>query len=181
MLCRCATRVIGGVSLLEVLHCAHRSLCSSPPIEHSPTSPNHELTTSTLEVISLTIFGCRKSLKSGSQSAPRKPPLRFGFSSHIGALTAHSAFAKSLFRDLLRRAVGGCCHRDKGKFSPFKPLCKSAVSQPIKWRIFLRKNRPTAESKRSLTLTLRNSHDNSVPNSLITSNITHRQIGKSRI
>ena len=60
MLCRCASRVVGGVSLPEVLHSAHRSPCSSPPFEHSPTSPNHELTTSTLAVISLTIFGSPK-------------------------------------------------------------------------------------------------------------------------
>ena len=114
MLCRFASRVIGGVSLPEVLHCAHRSLCFSPPIEHSPTSPNHELTPSTLEVISLTIFGKPKISNSGSQSAPPKPKLRFGSASHIGALTAHSAFAKSRFRDLRCRVSGGLCRRQRG-------------------------------------------------------------------
>ena len=33
------SEVVGGVSLPEVLHFAHRTLCFSPPIEHTPTSP----------------------------------------------------------------------------------------------------------------------------------------------
>lgn len=47
-----ASRVVGGVSLPEVLHYAHRTPSASPPFEHSPTSPNHEITTSELAVIS---------------------------------------------------------------------------------------------------------------------------------
>ena len=35
--------IVGGVSLSEVLHYARRTQCFSPPIEHSPTSPNHEI------------------------------------------------------------------------------------------------------------------------------------------
>ena len=38
-----ASRVVGGVSLSEVLHYAHRTSNASPPFEHSPTSPNHEI------------------------------------------------------------------------------------------------------------------------------------------
>lgn len=35
--------IVGGVSLSEVLHYARRTQCLSPPNEHSPTSPNHEI------------------------------------------------------------------------------------------------------------------------------------------
>lgn len=35
-----ALGVVGGVSLPEVLHYAHRTPSASPPFEHSPTSPN---------------------------------------------------------------------------------------------------------------------------------------------
>ena len=34
-----ASRVVGGMSLPEVLHYAHRTPSASPPFEHSPTSP----------------------------------------------------------------------------------------------------------------------------------------------
>ena len=33
------SEVVGGVSIPEILHFAHRTLCFSPPIEHTPTSP----------------------------------------------------------------------------------------------------------------------------------------------
>ena len=74
--------IVGGVSLSEVLNYARRTQCFSPPIEHSPTSPNHEITTSELAVISLTIVGEPTILKGGSQSAPRnvaqvEPNLKF--------------------------------------------------------------------------------------------------------
>ena len=84
MLCRSAPRVVGGLRLPEVLHYAHRPLCLSPPIEHTPASP-----------------------ESGSQSGPPKPKAPFGSSAHMGALTAHSARAKRRFSKSLRRAVGG--------------------------------------------------------------------------
>lgn len=48
-----ASSVVGGVSLPEVLHYARRTPSASPPFEHSPTSPNHEITASSLAVISL--------------------------------------------------------------------------------------------------------------------------------
>ncbi|MBQ9217313.1 MAG: hypothetical protein IJ160_03945 [Muribaculaceae bacterium] len=35
--------IVGGVSLPEVLHYARRTQCFSPPNEHSPTSPYHEI------------------------------------------------------------------------------------------------------------------------------------------
>ena len=37
------SEVVGGVSRPEVLHFARRTLCFSPPIEHTPTSPYHEI------------------------------------------------------------------------------------------------------------------------------------------
>ena len=41
---RLRSGIVGGVSLSEVLHYARRTQCFSPPNEHSPTSPNHEIT-----------------------------------------------------------------------------------------------------------------------------------------
>ena len=79
MLCRCASRVVGGVSLPEVLHYAHRSPCSSPPFEHSPTSPNHELTTSTLAVISLYDFRQAENLEQRKPKCAAKTESAFRF------------------------------------------------------------------------------------------------------
>ena len=64
------SEVVGGVSLPEVLHFAHRTLCFSPPIEHTPTSPNHEITPSGLEVVSIDDF------RSSKISEKRKPKCR---------------------------------------------------------------------------------------------------------
>ena len=64
------SEVVGGVSLPEVLHFAHRTLCFSPPIEHTPTSPNHEITPSGLEVVSIDDF------RSAKISEKRKPKCR---------------------------------------------------------------------------------------------------------
>ena len=145
MLCRCASRVIGGVSLPEVLHCAHRSLCSSPPIEHTPPSPNHgtsavsvgrsvysvvRLAPSISTLSTLHPPQSRSDFKnSGSQSAPRKPPLRFGFSSHIGAFTAHRPAHSARLKGEFRGACAGCrwVYRDKGEAPPRNP--ENAVTQ----------------------------------------------------
>ena len=64
------SEVVGGVSLPEVLHFAHRTRCFSPPIEHTPTSPNHEITPSSLEVVSIDDF------RSAKISEKRKPKCR---------------------------------------------------------------------------------------------------------
>ena len=66
-----ALGVVGSVSLPEVLYYARRTSSASPPFEQPPTSPNHEITTSGLAVISLAIVGKPTILKSGSQSVPR--------------------------------------------------------------------------------------------------------------
>lgn len=114
-----ASRVVGGVSLPEVLHYARRTPSASPPFEHSPTSPYHEITTSGLAVISSAIVGKPTILKSGSQSAPRKSLLRSRF------LVTHWRFyrtspcifrsAQGRFRGFLRRAVGGSSQTVSGQ------------------------------------------------------------------
>ena len=126
MLCRCASRVVGGVSLPEVLHYAHRSPCSSPPFEHSPTSPNHELTTSELAVISLCDFRRAENLEQ------RKPKCAAETESAFRFIVTHWRFYRPMpctFRSAqrrvsgsLRRAVGGCCHRDEREKIPFQTL-----------------------------------------------------------
>lgn len=92
MLCRSASRVVGGLRLPEVLHYAHRPPCFSPPIEHTPTSP-----------------------ESGSQSAPPQPKVPFGSSAHMGALTAHSAFKVGNFRRGGAGRLGGSFAETNGK------------------------------------------------------------------
>ena len=44
------SEVVGGVSLPEVLHFAHRTLCFSPPIEHTPTSPKSTETNTLVQI-----------------------------------------------------------------------------------------------------------------------------------
>ena len=130
-----AARVVGGVSLPEVLHYAPRSPCSSPPIEHTPTSPNHELTPSTLEVISLNDFRLAENLEKAESKVRRvKPKVPFGSSAHIGASTALSARSKSDFSKSLRRASGGLSRRQRGE-APY-PLkgCFTAFSHFQLWK-----------------------------------------------
>ena len=69
---------------------APQSLAPLPALHRTSTSPYHKIKPqSEFEArFCLAIVGKPTILKSGSQSAPRKPPLRFGFSSHIGDFTA---------------------------------------------------------------------------------------------
>ena len=109
------SEVVGGVSLPEVLHFAHRTLCFSPPIEHTPTSPNHEITPSSLEVVSIDDFRSAKILeKAEAKVSPPKPKLRFGSSSHIGELTAHSARCEGEFLKCSAGRSGGLCRQHRG-------------------------------------------------------------------
>ena len=140
-----ALGVVGGMSLLEVLHYAHRTPSASPPFEHSPTSPNHEITTSGLAVISSAIVGKPTILKSGSQSAPRKPPLRSRF------LVTHWRFYRTspcIFRSaetevavLLRRARGGCLRRNKGVRFFLTPLNPQQIAVKQRFVYFRQVNR----------------------------------------
>ena len=92
MLCRKAARVVGGLRLPEVLNYAHRPLCLSPPIEHKPTSP-----------------------KSAEAKVRRRNQFwRVGFASHVGALTAHSAFRVGDFRSVCAGRLGGLCRQLRG-------------------------------------------------------------------
>ena len=73
------------------------------------TSPYHKIKPqSEFEArFCLAIVGKPTILKSGSQSAPRKPPLRFGFSSHIGDFTEQcSAYSARRRPKLQFRSVG---------------------------------------------------------------------------
>ena len=92
MLCRSASRVVGGLRLPEVLHYAHRSLCLSPPIEHKPTSP----------------------ISAEAKLHRRTQYWRVGFASHVGALTAHSAFRVGDFRSVCAGRLGGLCRQLRG-------------------------------------------------------------------
>lgn len=67
----------------------------------------------------LPVVGKPTILKSGSQSAPPKPPLRFGSSSHIGDFTAHRpAYSARLKGDFVVSSVGrsvGLGRQPRGK------------------------------------------------------------------
>ncbi len=114
--------IVGGVSLSEVLHYARRTQCFSPTFEHTPTSPNHEITPSSLEVVSIDDFRSAKISKSGSQSVAAVTKTAFRF------VVAHWRFYRT-FRfcggqnhKRAKRAVGGCLSRNKGSKFIFDPL-----------------------------------------------------------
>ena len=70
---------------------APQSFAPLPALHRTSTSPYHKIKPqSEFEArFCLAVVGLPTILKSGSQSAPPKPPLRFGSSSHIGDFTAH--------------------------------------------------------------------------------------------
>ena len=99
---------------------APQSLAPLPALHRTSTSPNHKIKPqSEFEArFCRAIFGLPKILKSGSQSAPKKPPLRFGSSSHIGDFTAHRpAYSARLMDEFRKSSVGrlrGLCRRQRG-------------------------------------------------------------------
>jgi len=113
---------------------ATQSLAPLPALHRTSTSPNHKIKPqSEFEArFCLAVVGKPTILKSGSQSAPPKPPLRFGSSSHIGDFTAHSARAKRQFSKSLRRAVGGSLQTASGRSpEPQKRLLHSLLTFSI--------------------------------------------------
>ena len=88
---------------------APQSLAPLPALHRTSTSPNHKIKPqSEFEArFCLAVVGKPTILKSGSQSAPPKPPLRFGSSSHIGDFTAHRpAYSARLKGDFVVSSVG---------------------------------------------------------------------------
>ena len=116
------SEVVGGVSLPEVLHFAHRTLCFSPPIEHTPTSPNHEITPSSLEVVSIDDFRSAKISKSGSQSVAAETKTAFRFVVAHWRIYRTFRFCGGQNHKRAKRAVGGCLSRNKGSKINFDPL-----------------------------------------------------------
>lgn len=107
---------------------APQSLAPLPALHRTSTSPYHKIKPqSEFEArFCLAIVGKPTILKSGSQSAPRKPPLRSRF------LVTHWRFYRTspcIFRSaetevavLLCRARGGCLRRNKGGEKNSHPL-----------------------------------------------------------
>ena len=100
---------------------APQSLAPLPTLHRTSTSPYHKIKPqSEFEArFCLAVVGLPTILKSGSQSAPPKPPLRFGSSSHIGDFTAHRpAYSARLKGDFVVSSVGrsvGLGRQPRGK------------------------------------------------------------------
>lgn len=100
---------------------APQSLAPLPTLHRTSTSPYHKIKPqSEFEArFCLAVVGLPTILKSGSQSAPPKPPLRFGSSSHIGDITAHRpAYSARLKGDFVVSSVGrsvGLGRQPRGK------------------------------------------------------------------
>ena len=100
---------------------APQSLAPLPALHRTSTSPFHKIKPqSEFEArFCLAFVGLPTILKSGSQSAPPKPPLRFGSSSHIGDFTAHRpAYSARLKGDFVVSSVGrsvGLGRQPRGK------------------------------------------------------------------
>lgn len=100
---------------------APQSLAPLPALHRTSTSPYHKIKPqSEFEArFCLAVVGKPTILKSGSQSAPPKPPLRFGSSSHIGDFTAHRpAYSARLKGDFVVSSVGrsvGLGRQPRGK------------------------------------------------------------------
>ena len=118
--------IVGGVSLSEVLHYARRTQCFSPPNEHTPTSPKHEITPSNLKWFRHTIFAKRKSRKSGSQSVAAETKSAFRFVVAHWRIYRTFRFCRGRVSGSLRRAVGGSLQTASGRSpEPHKRLLNS--------------------------------------------------------
>ena len=100
---------------------APQSLAPLTSLHRTSTSPYHKIKPqSEFEArFCLAVVGKPTILKSGSLSAPPKPPLRFGSSSHIGDFTAHrpaySARRRPKFSFGRRGRSGGLHRQCRGK------------------------------------------------------------------
>ena len=117
-----ALGVVGGLSLPEVLHYATCTLSFSPPFEHLPTSPNHEITPSSLEVVSIDDF------RSAKISEKRKPKCRRRNQNCVSvrrrtlAILPHIPLVKRHFRESCVGRSGATVVETKGNISLSNPI-----------------------------------------------------------